>query len=133
MIHMEIKAAENIPCDTEIAQRDKLSDEALVNMEKKLSNREKHRIIVEALGECSHDPILDVESAKDFFWIWSRLKSRGLLKAFLLYVWDDEIPIGAEDFDVVIMAGAGCRRIVEVITQPIRLRDVLVEFLEGRK
>ena len=69
MNDIKIKAAENIPCDTETAQWDKLSDEALANMEKKMIDQEKDHTKEIECPECGI--ILPVEN----FLVMAFLKS----------------------------------------------------------
>lgn len=126
MTDIKIKAAE-LPCDTETAQWDKLSDEALANMEKKLTDEQKDRLIVEALGESMAVWFQlgnNLATPEGFFWIWPRLKKdkklfREFIQNYLVsqHEWDEPnpwfLPLELVDY--------------------IRFRDALAEFLEGRE
>jgi len=103
---MKLKATTHIPCDTETASWDKLSDGALAQMEKKLNDEEKDKLIVEAMGECWHEFARNktlnthffcikccietnnyhlnkhLATPEGFFWIWPRLKKQPWYVAF---------------------------------------------------
>jgi len=143
MTDIKIKAAEHIPCNTESLAWDKLSDEALVSMERKLTAQEKDKLIVEALGECWHDtkkpidwhpnfgtqykcskcgieiwaryinPSLD--TWEGFGWIWERAQKMEWWDRFM---WEESL----DHF-----------RTWKYLVSPTRFRDALVEFLERRK